>query len=62
MTNCVNCGAPLTGRKCDYCGTINGKSDEKKLVYMYRGEEIKNPSDEMLCDPYLLITFVDKYE
>jgi hypothetical protein len=19
--NCKNCGAPLTGRKCDYCGT-----------------------------------------
>ena len=21
MTNCVNCGAPLSGRKCTYCGT-----------------------------------------
>ena len=21
MTNCINCGAPLHGRKCDYCGT-----------------------------------------
>ena len=20
-TNCVNCGAPLTGSKCQYCGT-----------------------------------------
>lgn len=20
-TNCVNCGAPLTGNKCQYCGT-----------------------------------------
>ncbi len=20
-TNCVNCGAPLTGHKCQYCGT-----------------------------------------
>ena len=19
--NCINCGAPLHGRKCDYCGT-----------------------------------------
>ena len=21
MTNCVNCGAPLSGNKCPYCGT-----------------------------------------
>lgn len=21
MTNCKNCGAPLTGGKCEYCGT-----------------------------------------
>jgi predicted RNA-binding protein with PUA domain len=21
MTNCKNCGAPLTNGKCDYCGT-----------------------------------------
>lgn len=21
MTNCVNCGAPLHGSKCEYCGT-----------------------------------------
>lgn len=21
MRNCINCGAPLRGRKCDYCGT-----------------------------------------
>lgn len=21
MTNCINCGAPLHGNKCEYCGT-----------------------------------------
>lgn len=21
LTNCINCGAPLHGRKCAYCGT-----------------------------------------
>jgi hypothetical protein len=21
ITNCVNCGAPLHGKKCEYCGT-----------------------------------------
>lgn len=22
ITNCKNCGAPLKGSKCEYCGTI----------------------------------------
>lgn len=22
MTNCINCGAPLSGDKCEYCGTV----------------------------------------
>ena len=22
MTNCPNCGAPVTGRRCEYCGTV----------------------------------------
>lgn len=27
MTNCVNCGAPLSGSKCQYCGTeYNGST------------------------------------
>lgn len=21
-TNCPNCGAPITGRNCEYCGTV----------------------------------------
>lgn len=25
MTNCKNCGAPLHGDKCEYCGTWYGK-------------------------------------
>lgn len=24
MYNCPNCGAPITGPKCEYCGTIFG--------------------------------------
>lgn len=23
MTNCPNCGAPITGRICEYCGTVH---------------------------------------
>ena len=22
-TNCPNCGAPITGPKCEYCGTVH---------------------------------------
>lgn len=22
MNNCINCGAPLHGSKCEYCGTV----------------------------------------
>ena len=22
MTNCPNCGAPITSSKCEYCGTV----------------------------------------
>lgn len=25
MTNCVNCGAPLHGNICEYCGTEYGQ-------------------------------------
>lgn len=28
MTNCINCGAPIRGNKCEYCGSE------------YRGEKI----------------------
>lgn len=26
MTNCPNCGAVITGSKCEYCGTVFDKS------------------------------------
>ena len=22
MNNCINCGAPINGNKCEYCGTV----------------------------------------
>ena len=28
ITNCVNCGAPLRGLQCDYCGTLYESSCE----------------------------------
>lgn len=30
LTNCVNCGAPLHGNICEYCGTEYGQNLDKK--------------------------------
>ena len=32
MTNCKNCGAPLTGCECEYCGT-RYESPERIILY-----------------------------
>lgn len=29
MSNCPNCGAPIVGNKCEYCGTIFNDIQEK---------------------------------
>ena len=41
MTNCKNCGAPLPRYpcKCEYCGTVYGKINERDEVCLY-GEVI----------------------
>ena len=41
-TNCVNCGAPLRGRVCEYCGTEYGrkKKHHKRTVCLYADNEI----------------------
>lgn len=31
MTNCINCGAPLHGGKCEYCGTEYENSILEKM-------------------------------
>lgn len=37
MTNCVNCGAPLHGNVCEYCGTEyglnHGEMDSDKKIH-----------------------------
>ena len=54
-TNCPNCGAPLASGKCKYCGT-EYMAKQGKNKYFLMGIEIENPTEEMLCDPYLLVT------
>lgn len=31
MSNCPNCGAPISGYKCEYCGTVFDMSEEERL-------------------------------
>ena len=31
MTNCPNCGAPITGDKCEYCGTVFRMPDFQEI-------------------------------
>ena len=33
--NCKNCGAILTGNKCEYCGTVYG--DDEQAIYIDYG-------------------------
>lgn len=40
-TNCPNCGAPLTGCRCEYCGTVD-TSAEKRMR-----EDIQRVRDEI---------------
>ena len=42
MTNCKNCGAPLTSYpcKCEYCGTVYGAIDEMDEVCLYADGEV----------------------
>lgn len=39
-TNCINCGAPLTGTKCHYCGTEYHLDDLGRLKEYYVKLEI----------------------
>ena len=41
MTNCPNCGAPFTGYKCEYCGTIAPENEKKLEDYRSAIEELK---------------------
>lgn len=41
MTNCPNCGAPLVGGRCEYCGTLSNDAEEKI-------QEIRRQIDKML--------------
>lgn len=39
MTSCPNCGAPLVGGRCEYCGTVSPEAEEKIQEFRRRMEE-----------------------
>lgn len=56
MTNCPNCGAVITGDKCEYCGTLFKQPDvgivlEGRQIW----QTIKDEKDKM---PKYKITFL----
>ena len=54
MTNCPNCGAPITGLECEYCGTVFPNIDICKLdEYLNRGLMTMNEAREMMGLPRL---------
>ena len=43
MNNCPNCGAPIAGTKCEYCGTVFNKNvKEARTLLELENECIKN--------------------
>lgn len=34
--NCPNCGAPIKGKSCEYCGTIHAKEAEQVRIEVER--------------------------
>lgn len=41
MVNCPNCGAPLVGGRCEYCGTLSHDAEEKI-------QELRRQMDEIV--------------
>ncbi len=41
MTNCINCGAPLNGNVCEYCGTQYEHTTETLTLYSDCGIELE---------------------
>ena len=42
MTNCPNCGAPITGPSCEYCGTRFVNADSKLELLKLKIEALEN--------------------
>ena len=58
MMNCPNCGAPVNGFKCEYCGTILNNGE--KLYFENRQMELWRHLDEARAD--LMIANLTAYQ
>ena len=47
LTNCPNCGAPITSSKCEYCGTVFRDFDRE--IYMLK-QDIVNLGSRMRAE------------
>ena len=56
--NCPNCGAPLVGGRCEYCGSLSPEAEEKIQEFRRQMEEVvwlKSLGVLLSCDPYRCI-------
>ena len=52
--NCVNCGAPVRGHVCEYCGTVHPRTKpDRDFIAVYADNEIIEVVDPDIgcCDP-----------
>lgn len=62
-TNCPNCGAPLNGGKCEYCGTeINHIDDDAILRLELEKQCIMNQMDCQRQTTFLMSMLNDNYK
>ena len=52
MLNCPNCGAPITGGKCEYCGTVfRDREEDAEILYADNRPILTLKMDtKQLCD------------
>lgn len=60
MTNCPNCGAPLVGGRCEYCGTLSPDAEEKIQELRRQMDEISQY--KMVSDAISKITPLFAYD
>jgi len=48
LTNCPNCGAPITSCRCEYCGTVFRFQDEQEETKWLRAVKYQTTLDSLL--------------
>lgn len=61
-TNCPNCGAPLNGSKCEYCGTITNDVDAEIARIELEKQSIMNQMDNQRQTTLLMSMLNENYK